>query len=103
MERRPDLKQALSTLQQLKKKKKELTEINNGHRVLLLLHGGVGKVLGGLLIPLKVTMERNQVLIEQGDLLYKYFETSLHGMIFLNSFTLLQMDRLQLTAVYCNR
>ena len=25
------------------------------------------------------------------------------GMIFLNSFTLLQMDRLQLTAVYCNR
>ena len=24
-------------------------------------------------------------------------------MIFLNSFTLLQMDRLQLTAVYCNR
>ena len=24
-------------------------------------------------------------------------------MIFLNSFTLLQLDRLQLTAVYCNR
>ena len=31
------------------------------------------------------------------------FETSLQDMIFLNSFTLLQMDRLQLTAVYCNR
>ena len=29
------------------RKKKELKEINNGHRV-LLLHGGVGKVLGGL-------------------------------------------------------
>ena len=43
------------------------------------------------------------MLIEQGDLLYKYLETSLQGMIFLNSFTLLQMDRLQLTAVYCNR
>ena len=28
----------------------------------LLLHGGVGKVLGGLLIPMKVTMEMNQVL-----------------------------------------
>ena len=55
-------------------KKKELAEINNGHRVLLLLHGGVGKVLGGLLIPMKVTMEMNQVLIEQGDLLYKYLE-----------------------------
>ena len=52
---------------------------------------------------MKVTMEMNQVLIEQGDLLYKYLETSLQGMIFLNSFTLLQMDRLQLTAVYCTR
>ena len=36
--------------------------------------GGIGKVLGGLLIPMKVTMEMNQVLIEQGDLLYKYLE-----------------------------
>ena len=55
VQRRPDFKQALS----------------NGHRVLLLLlHGGVGKVLGGLLISMKVTMEMNQVLIEQGDLLY---------------------------------
>ena len=43
-------------------------------------------------------MEMNQVLIEQGDLLYKYLETILQGMIFLNSITLLQMDRLQLTA-----
>ena len=48
---------------------------------------------------MKVTMEMNQVLIEQGDLLYKYLETILQAMIFLNSFTLLQMDRLQLTAV----
>ena len=53
--------------------KKELAEINNGHRV-LLLHGGVGKVLGGLLNLVKVTMEMDQVLIEQGDLLYKYLE-----------------------------
>ena len=68
VERRPDFKQALSN-----RKKKELKEINNGHRI-LLLHGGVGKVLGGLLIPMKVTMEKNQVLIEQGDLLYKYLE-----------------------------
>ena len=68
---RPDFKQALSILQQL-----TLAEINNGHRVLLLLllHGGVGKVHGGLLIPMKVTMEMNQVLTEQGDLLYKYLE-----------------------------
>ena len=46
-------------------------------------------------------MEMNQVLIEQGDLLYKYLETILQDMIFLNSFTLLQMDRSQLTALYC--
>ena len=52
------------------KRKMELKEINNGHRVLLLLHGGVGKVPGGLLIPLKVTMEMNQVLTERCDLLY---------------------------------
>ena len=56
-----------------KKKKEKLNETNDGHKV-LLLHGGVGKVLGGLLIPMKVTMEMNQVLIEQGDLLYKYLE-----------------------------
>ena len=56
------------------KKKKKLNETKDGHKVLLRLHGGVGKVLGGLLIPMKVTMEMNQVLIEQGDLLYKYLE-----------------------------
>ena len=67
---RPDFKQALSTLQQLKQNKelykrpRTLAEINNGHRVLFLLHGEVGKVLGGLLIPMKVTMEMNQVLTE---------------------------------------
>ena len=72
VEHRPDFKQALSTLQ--KKRPRTLAEINNGHRVLLLLHGGVGKVHGGLLFPIKVTMEMNQVLIEQGDLLYKYLE-----------------------------
>ena len=52
---------------------------------------------------MKVTMEMNQVLTERSDLLYKYLETILQGMILLNSFTLLQMDRLQLTGVYCNR
>ena len=52
---------------------------------------------------MKVTMEMDQELIEQGDLLYKYLEQFFKAMIFLNSFTLVQMDRLQLTAVYCNR
>ena len=48
-------------------------------------------------MPMKITMEMNQVLTEQGNLLY------LQGMIFLNPVILLQMNRLQLTAIYCNR
>ena len=78
VEHRPDFKQALSTAietgrrRSFYKRPRTLAEIYNGHRV--LLHGGVGKVHFGLLIPMKVTMEMNQVLIEQGDLLYKYLE-----------------------------
>ena len=56
-----------------------LTEINNGHRVLLLLlllHGGIGKVHGGLLNLMKVTMEMNQVLTERGDLLNRIWNNS---------------------------
>ena len=74
VQRRSDFKQALSTLQQLKQKEAGTQRNEQWHSVLLLLHGGVGKVLGGLLIPIKVTMEMNQVLIEQGHLLYKYLE-----------------------------
>ena len=56
-------------------KKKKLNETNDGHRgLLLLLHGGIGKVLGGLLNLMKVTREMNQVLIEQSDLSCKYLE-----------------------------
>ena len=78
VEHRDDFKQALSTAietgrrRSFYKRPRTLAEIYNGHRV--LLHGGVGKVHFGLLIPMKVTMEMNQVLIEQGDLLYKYLE-----------------------------
>ena len=48
-------------------------------------------------------MEMHQELTERCDLLSAGFGTILQGMTFLNSITLLQMDRLQLTAVYCNR
>ena len=51
---------------------------------------------------MKVTMEMNQVQVEQGDLFYKFWNKS-SGHDFLNSFTLLQIDRVQQTAVYCNR
>ena len=37
------------------KRPRNLTEVNNGHKV--VLHGGIGKVLGGLLILMKVTMK----------------------------------------------
>ena len=68
------LQTSIVCLAAIERRKKKLNETNDGHQVLLLLHGGVGKVLGGLIIPTKVTMEMNQVLIEQGDLLYKYLE-----------------------------
>ena len=61
-----------------------LTEVNNGHRV--LLHGGIGKVHGGLLILPTVTMEMHQVLNERGDLLLiAVFGKILRDKTFLNS------------------
>ena len=86
------------------KKKKKLNETNDGHRVLLLLHGGVGKVLGGLFIPMKVTHHGDEPSTDwTRRLVLQVLGTILQDMIILNSFTLLQMDRSQLTAVYCNR
>ena len=78
-----------------------MTEINNGHKV--LLHGGIGKVHGGLLIPVKVTMEMKPSTDKNGATCCTVFGTILLGKTFLNSILLLQMDRLQLTAVYYNR
>ena len=52
---------------------------------------------------MKVTMEMHQVLNERGDLLIAVFGKIPRDKTFLNSITLLQMDRLQLSAVYCNR
>ena len=43
-----------------------LTSTNNGHRV-HLLHGGIGKAPGGLLIIQKVKKEVSQVLSERCD------------------------------------
>ena len=61
--------------EELHKRPRSLTEIINGHKV--LLHGGIGKVHGGgPLISMKVTMEMNQVLTERGDLLYSIWNNS---------------------------
>ena len=66
-------------------------------------NGGIGKVHGGLFILLKVTMEMHLVVTERGDLLnavfVRFFWTSLSW----TQFTLWQMSRLQLAAVYRNR
>ena len=48
-------------------------------------NGGIGKVHGGLLILLKVTMEMHQVLTERGDLLNAVFGKILLDKTFLNS------------------
>ena len=79
------------------------TSTNNGRHAVHLLHGGIGKVHGGLLIIPKVKTEMHQVLSERGDLLLAVFGKILWKKTFMNSIILLQIDRLQLTAVYCNR
>ena len=72
VERRPDCKRALSTLQQLKQKEEE--EAQRNQRWAQSSSSSWWSLQGswcGLLIRLKVTMEMNQVLIEQGDWFYE--------------------------------
>ena len=105
----PDFKQALSTLQRLQQEAGEepqclltLTNTNNGRHAVHLLHGGIGKVHGGLFIIPKVKTEMHQVLSERGDLLLAVYGKFLRKKTFMNSIYVV-IDRLQLTAVYCNR
>ena len=80
-----------------------LTSTNNGRHRVLFLYGGIGKVHGVLLIPMKVAMEMKPSTDRIGTTCCTIFGIIFLGKTFLNSITLLQMDRLQLTAVYCNR
>ena len=50
-----------------------LTSTNNGRHKVHLLHGGIGKVHGGLFIIPKAKKEMNQVLSERGDKLLAVF------------------------------
>ena len=50
-----------------------LTNTDNGRHAVRLLHGGIGKVHGGLLIIPKFKKEMHQVLSEWGDLLLAVF------------------------------
>ena len=62
-----------------------LINTNNGRHAVHLLHGGIGKVHGGLLIILKVKKEMHQVLSERGDLLLAVFGKLLRQKTFMNS------------------
>ena len=66
---RSDFKQALSTLQQLKEKKKKLKKTNDGYKVLLRL-GGPGKDHGGILL-MSITTKTYPAPIDQGNLINK--------------------------------
>ena len=80
-----------------------LTNTNNWRHAVHLPHGGIGKVHGGLLIIPKVKTEMHQALSERCDLLLAVFGKTLRKILSWIQFILLQIDRLQLTAVYCNR
>ena len=63
-----DFKQALSTLQQSKEKEEQAQRNQRWAQSSSSSWWSWHKVLGGLLIPMKVAMEMSQVLIEQGNL-----------------------------------
>ena len=107
---RSDFKQALSTLQRLQQETGERTtraylllqaQTKGGTKV-HLLHGGIGKVPGGRLKIQKVK-EASQIWSERGDPLLTAFGENLRKWLSRIQFILLQLDRLQLTSVYCNR
>ena len=66
MEHRPDFEQALSTLQQLKQKEEGAQRNQQWAQSSSSSCVELARFLVGLLIPMKVTMEMNQVLIEEG-------------------------------------
>ena len=81
---RSDDKRALSTCNDYNKKQEKnhtclliLTSTNNGRHKVHLLHGGIGKVLGGLLIIQKVKKEVSQVLSERRDPFLAVFDKNL--------------------------
>ena len=71
VERRPDFKQALSTAIETERRRSS-KKSTMGTEFFFFFMVELARFL--VLIPMKVTMEMNQVLIEQGDLLYKYLE-----------------------------
>ena len=106
-----DIKQALSTLERLQQEAGEEPFLPTysykhkqwqSHRV-RPLHGGNGKIPGGLLEIQKVKEEANKVLGMNGETRFlHYFGENLRRWLSIIQFILLQIGRLQLTVVYCN-
>ena len=76
---RSDLKQALSTLRQLKDKKKKLNETNDRYKA-ILRPGGAGKDHGGILLT-RITTKTYPVPTDQGNLIEEVIGTLIRGMI----------------------
>ena len=98
---RSDFKQALSTLPQLKEKTRcSSTKPTMGTKFFFLVE--LARIMVDSLFLQTSPWRRTKYwLIREPD--KQVSGALLQGMIFLNSFALLQLDRLQLTAVYCNR
>ena len=99
--RRSDFKQALSTLQQLKEKEDEAQRNQRWAQS----SSSWWSWQGSWWTPYSYESHHGDEPSTDwtGQLVIQVLGTIPQGTIFLNSFTLLQLDRLQLTAVYCDR
>ena len=68
---RYDFKQALSTFSAIERKRRRSSTKPTMGTEFFFFHGGIGKVLGGPLILMKVTVETYPVLIDHGNLINK--------------------------------
>ena len=102
VQRRSYFKQALSTLQQLKERRSS-TKPAMGTKFFFFFMVELAKFLVDSLFLWKSPWRWTKYWLNRATCYARIWKQFiLQGMIFLNSFTLLQMDRLQLSAVYCN-
>ena len=71
-------------------------------RKAILRPGGTGKNPGGILL-LSITTTMDPAPIDQGNLIEEVIGTLIRDMILRIQIALIQLDRLQPTAVYCHR
>ena len=78
----------------------KLNATKDGREAILRL-GGTGKDHGGILL-MRISTKTYPAPIDQGNLIEEVIGTH-SRYVSQNSLAVLQLDRLQLTAVYCNR